>query len=225
MGAAHQRFLHPLGDFAQERVARLAAGAAGVEIGLEAVAQRPLLRQQLEPGLGDRLGGAGELRLRAADLRQHDDDAPFGAAPGELPGQHQRRPQVVERGAGRQEDDVAFLGELLGQVVGEAARVGDDEVDVHDRLAQLLEALERARVDFRYDRRLQPRRVPLDAGELVEVEVGEQRALAAMRRADREQPRQRALADAALLADEADRLRRQPAFAHCPLRAARGSIG
>ncbi len=137
--------------------------------------------------------------------------------------QRQRRPQVVERGAGRQEHDVAFLGELLGQVVGEAARVGDDEVDVDLRLAQLLEALERARVDFRFDRRLQPHRVPLDAGELVEVEVGEQRALAAMRRADREQPRQRALADAALLADETDRFRRQPALAHRPLRAAAGA--
>ena len=95
--------------------------AAGVEVGLEAVAQRPLLGEQLEARLGDRLDRPGDLRLGAADLRQHDDDAPLGAALGELARQRQGRAQIVARSAGRQEHHVALLGQLLGQVVGEAA--------------------------------------------------------------------------------------------------------
>ena len=108
--------------------------------------------------------------LPAADLRQHDDDAAFRAALGELAGERERRAQVVVRRAGRQEDDVALFGELLGQVVGEAAGVGDDEVDPLVVLAQLLQALERARVDLRLDARALADGVPLDAGELLEVE-------------------------------------------------------
>jgi len=48
----------------------------------------------------------------------------------------------------------------------------------------------------------------------IDLEVGEQRPVPPMRRADREQPRQRALADAAFLADEAHRDRRFGALAH-----------
>ena len=133
------------------RIARFAPGAAGVEVGLEAVAQRPMLAEQLEARLRDRLDRLGELGLRAADLGQDEDDASFGAALGELARQRQGRAQIVDRGARRQEHHVALLGELLGQVVGEPARVGDDEIDPLVVLAQLLQALERTRVDFRLD--------------------------------------------------------------------------
>ena len=129
---------------------------------------------------------------------------PLGAVLGEFAGERQRRPQVVARRARRQEHHVAVLGDLVGEFVGEAARVDDDDAGAILDLAQLLQALEGAGVDVGLDRVLQPDRVPLDAGELLEIEIGEQRLQAAMRRADREQPRQRALADAALLADETD---------------------
>ena len=49
------------------------------------------------------------------------------------------------------------------------------------RLAQLLQALERARVDFGLEARAQAQRAPFDAGQLIEIEVGEQRLAPAMR--------------------------------------------
>ena len=79
--ACPERLLHPLGDLAQIGVARLAAGAAGVEVALEAVALRPMLAEQFEARLLDRLDRLGELRLRAADFREDDDEPPLGAAP------------------------------------------------------------------------------------------------------------------------------------------------
>ena len=97
---------------------------------------------------------------------------------------------------------------------GEAARVGDDDVDVLLAAMQLLQTLEGARVDLRLDAVAHPRRIPFDAGELLEVEVGEQGLVAAMRGADREQPRERALADTALLADETDGDRPLAVLAH-----------
>src|SRR5208337_5275941 len=78
-------------------------------------------------------------------------------------------------------------------------------------LAQLLEALEGARVDLGLDAGAHAQRAPLDAGQLIEVEVGEQRLAAAMDRADREHARQSAFSHSALLADEGRRGRN---FAH-----------
>ncbi len=128
---------------------------------------------------------------------------------GELARERQRRAQIVAGGARRQEHHVAVLGDLMGEVVGEAARVGHDDPRALLVLAQLLQALEGAGVDVGLDRVLQADRVPLDAGELLEIEIGEQGLQAAMGCADREQPRQRALPDAPLLTDETDRQRRR----------------
>jgi hypothetical protein len=144
-----ERFFHPLGDFAQVGIARLAARTAGIEIALEAVALRPMFGQELEARVLDRLDRLGELGLRPADLRQDQHQAPLRAAPGELAGERQRRPQIVARDPGRQEDDVAVLGDLGRKIIGEAAGVGDDEIGDAVLAAQFLQALERARVDFR----------------------------------------------------------------------------
>src|SRR5271170_172835 len=77
--AGEQRFFHPLGDFAQIGIARLAAGPAGIEVALEAVALRPMFAEELEARVLDRLHGLGELRLRAADLRQNEHQPPLRA--------------------------------------------------------------------------------------------------------------------------------------------------
>ena len=53
--ARPERLFHPLGDLAQIGVARLAAGAAGIEVALEAVALRPMFGEKLEARLLDRL--------------------------------------------------------------------------------------------------------------------------------------------------------------------------
>src|SRR6185437_16262367 len=137
-----------------------------------------------------------ELSRRAANLRQDDDDAPLGAAPRELARERKGRPQVVARYAGRQKDDVAMLGDLGRQIVGKAARVGDDEIGDAVLAAQLLQALERARVDLRLEAGAHSERAPFDAGQLIEIEVGEQGFTPTMNRADRQEAGERALADA-----------------------------
>src|ERR1700722_5469451 len=91
-GARPESFLHPHGDLAQVRVARLAAGAPGIEVALEAVALRPMFAEELEAGVLDRLHRLGELRLRPADLRQDDHEASLRAAARELTRQRKRRP-------------------------------------------------------------------------------------------------------------------------------------
>ncbi len=206
-----ERLLHALGDLAQKGIARLAAGAAGVEVALKAVALRPVLRQKLEARLLDDFDRPAELGLRAADLGQHDDEAPLGAPPRELARQVQGRPEVVLRHAGRQVHDVGILCDLGRQIVGEAARVGDDEIDRAIVLAQFLEALEGAGVDLGRNAGAHAQRAPFDAGQLIEVEIGEQRLAAAMDCADRQHPRQGAFSHPALLADESRRGRN---FAH-----------
>src|ERR1700677_5186937 len=55
--------LHSLGGLAQVGIARFSPRPAGVEIGLEAVAQRPVLGEQIEAGLLDRFDGVSQLRL------------------------------------------------------------------------------------------------------------------------------------------------------------------
>src|ERR1700727_2714711 len=161
--ARPEGLLHPLGDLAQIRVARLAAGASGIEVGLEAVALRPMFAEKLEAGVLDRLHRLRELRLRAADLRQDKHEASFGAAPCELPRKRKRGPQIVARHAGRQKDDLAILGDLGRQIVGETAGVGDDEIGDAILAAQLLQALERTRVDLRLEAGAHAQRAPFDA--------------------------------------------------------------
>ncbi len=105
----------------------LRARRGRIEIALKTVAQRPMLAQQFEAGVLDRLDRLVQLGLRAADLRKHHDEPPVGAVLCEFPRQRERRPQIVARRAGRQEHDVAVLGDVMGEIVGEAARVDDDD--------------------------------------------------------------------------------------------------
>src|ERR1700722_20053879 len=92
--AGPERFLHPLGDLTQIGIARLAAGAAGIEVALEAVALRPMFTEELESRVLDCLHRLGELGLRAADLRQDEHEPSLRAAPRELARERKRRPQV-----------------------------------------------------------------------------------------------------------------------------------
>jgi hypothetical protein len=133
--------------------------------------------------------------------------------------------QIVARGARGEEHDVAVLGDFLRQRIGEAAGVDDDVLHRLLALAQLFQALEGPGVDVGLDRVLQSQRVPFDAGELFEIEIGQQRPMPAMRGADREQPCERALADPALLADEADCQKRLFFFAHARDRRAVERLG
>ena len=107
--------LHLLGGLAQVRVARFSPRPAGVEIGLEAIAQRPVLGEQIEAGLLDRCHGVSQLRLGASDLRQHQHQPAFGAVPGEFARQPEGGAQIVARSARGQEHDVAVLGDFLRQ--------------------------------------------------------------------------------------------------------------
>src|SRR5271166_810672 len=133
-----QRLFHALGDFAQVRVARLATGAARIEVALKTVALRPMLGEELEARVLDRLDGARELNLRTPDLRQNEDEPPFGAPAREPAREIERRPQVVLRHAGWQEYDLGILGDFSREVVGEATGVGDNEIDPAVLLAKLL---------------------------------------------------------------------------------------
>src|SRR6202035_5208890 len=124
----------------------LSSRAAGVEFALKAVARGPMFGEQFEARFFDRRDRIAELFFRSADLREHEDDSPLGALFGELARQRQRWPQIVAGGSGWQEDDLAVLGEFLGDGVDEAAGVGNDEVDLLLAFMKLLETLERARV-------------------------------------------------------------------------------